>query len=98
MKEIKRLKAMLEREGIPFEWCEQEPITGNAHIYYPDSDNRCKCSVVQGWCTYGGEDNLLEIMGLLTEKEHNINSVVGWLTAKEVFDRIKKHWKRRKKK
>ena len=92
MKEIERLKQMLEEAGIPFKWCECEPITGNAHISYPVDGARRKCSVIQGQYTYGGDCNLLEIMGLLTDAERKVDSVAGWLSAEDVFGRIKRHW------
>lgn len=83
----------MERAGIPFEWSDENKniITGNAHIFYPSND-KCKCSVIQGQYTYGGEDNLLEIMGLLTNEEREGDDVKSWLSAEEVFDRIKRHW------
>jgi hypothetical protein len=31
-------------------------------------------------------------MGLLTEEESECDSVVGWLTAEQVFERWHKHW------
>lgn len=31
-------------------------------------------------------------MGLLTPEEAEQDSVCGWLTADNVFERIKKHW------
>ena len=50
-------------------------------------------SIVQGYETYGEEDDLLEIMGLLTEEEEKIDSVTGYLTAEDVFNRIIKYFK-----
>ena len=50
-------------------------------------------SIVQGYGTYGEEDDLLEIMGLLTEEEEKIDSVTGYLTAEDVFNRIVKYFK-----
>ena len=50
-------------------------------------------SIVQGYGTYGEEDDLLEIMGLLTEEEEKIDSVTGYLTAEDVFNRIVKDFK-----
>ena len=50
-------------------------------------------SIVQGYGTYGEEDDLLEIMGLLTEEEEKIDSVTGYLTAEDVFNRIIKYFK-----
>ena len=50
-------------------------------------------SIVQGYGTYGEEDDLLEIMGLLTEEEEKIDDVTGYLTAEDVFNRIVKYFK-----
>ena len=50
-------------------------------------------SILQGYGTYGEEDDLLEIMGLLTEEEEKIDSVTGYLTAEDVFNRIVKYFK-----
>ena len=50
-------------------------------------------SIVQGYGTYGEEDDLLEIMGLLTEEEEKIDSVTGYLTAEDAFNRIVKYFK-----
>lgn len=47
-------------------------------------------SAIEGSGTYGSEDDLLEIMGLLTEEEKKEDTVVGWLTAENVFNRIMK--------
>ncbi len=54
-------------------------------------------SAVEGFGTYGyaseddlfGSSDLIEIMGLLTPEEEKDGSVLGWLTAEEVFSRIK---------
>lgn len=46
----------------------------------------------------GVDDDLLELAGrLLTEEELKYDSVVGGLTAKDVFERISKHWEEHKK-
>ena len=50
------------------------------------------CSAIQTNFSYGHEDDLIEIMGLLTEEEREEDSVKGWLAAEEVFKRIEKHW------
>ena len=53
-------------------------------------DNRW-ISVIEGFGTYGAEQDRLEIMGGLTEEEKEEGyEVIGWLTAEEVFERIKK--------
>ena len=72
------------------------------HIYYPSCDDFRKginsdtdtsgtvCSIIEGHGTYGEENDLLEIMGLLTPEEEEWDSVCGSLTAENVFERIKK--------
>ena len=45
--------------------------------------------------SYGSKKDLLEIMGLLTPEEQKLNSVLGYLTAREVFERIERDWKGR---
>lgn len=47
-------------------------------------------SAIQGWCTYGVECDLIEIRGLLTPEEYEHDSVAGYLTAQDVFERIMK--------
>ena len=49
-------------------------------------------SVIQGHGTYGEKEDLLEIQGCLTPRELEEDSVKGYLTAKEVFKRIKKNY------
>ena len=56
-------------------WCyEEEPMEDNWYI-----------SVIKSFGSYGREKDLLEIMGLLTIKEEKNDSVVGYLTAENVF-------------
>lgn len=50
------------------------------------------CSVIQSFASYGNKLDLLEIMGLLKPEERGADSVRGWLTAKDVFERIKEHY------
>ena len=92
MKEIYKLKEMLENAEIPFEF-EAKPMCfcRMIQIYYPKIGN-VKCSVIESDFSYGSEFDLLEIMGLLTPEEQEIDSVLGFLTAEEVFQRIKRNW------
>ena len=54
-------------------------------------------SAIEGWGTYGytplfgPPSDLIEIMGLLTpgEEQRGLGGVIGWLTAEEVFRRIR---------
>lgn len=92
IEEIERLKIMLEAAGIPFKYSRRYSASSNTQISYPTHGKQRKCSVIQGQYTYGGKENLLEIMGLLTDEEREEDCVAGWLTAEEVFRRIKLHW------
>lgn len=63
-------------------------------IYNPDGSRLI--SAIEGHGTYGyggwlddSDSDLIEIMGLLTPEEQGCNSVAGWITAEEVFRRIK---------
>ena len=94
-KEIIELAEMLAKAGIPFQFGE---LNGGYQISYPNKKNRV-CSVVEHSFSYGAEDDKLEIMGLLTESEQEDDvgdegSVVGYLTANNVFERISNHFKK----
>lgn len=82
--EIKKLINLLDGEGIPYELTKE---FNGYHIVYPNSEER-RCSVICHDYSYGHEAGLLEIMGLLTEEETWYDSVVGWLEAEDVFNRI----------
>ncbi len=95
MKEIDRLAFLLERDNIPFERQEVSTVPGIelTRIQYPCHKDFV-CSAIQGTYSYGGKMNLIEIMGLLTPKEEEQDEVVGYLTADQVYERIKNHYKR----
>lgn len=86
MKEIFRLKEMLEKENIPFEFIEREELEGYQIIY--DYNEKFVCSVIQHKYSYGNNDNLLEMLGLTIHDD-----VEGYLSAEDVFERIKRHYK-----
>lgn len=96
--EIFKLKSMLEENHIPFEWIEHNDLRNGYQICYPEKDEKRVCSVIEHSFSYGNEKDLLEIQGLLTEKEEECDSVLGNLTATEVFQRILSHWKGTKEK
>lgn len=100
-KEILKLKEMLDRAEIPYEFMERgfavEGVCEKGYqLCYPYSfqseNGSCICSVIENYGSYGNERDLLEIMGLLTEEENKADSVKGYLTAEDVFSRIKKHY------
>lgn len=90
--EIHVLKDMLEKAEIPFEFT--TGFLGGYHLRYY-AQRECVCSVIEHNYSYGNRIDRLEIMGLLTEEEEMHDSVVGHLTAEDVFRRIKEHWDRR---
>lgn len=91
--EIFKLKSMLEENHIPFEWIEHNDLRNGYQICYPEKDGKRVCSVIEHSFSYGNEKDLLEIQGLLTADEEECDSVLGNLTADDVFQRILSHWK-----
>lgn len=86
--EILRLDEMLTEANIPHitekfldGWC----------VLYPTRENPI-ADAVEHYGSYGNSANLLEIMGLLTDEEEKCDSVKGWLTAEDVFERMSKHY------
>ena len=87
-KEIFRLKEMLEKSDIPFEF---RKIFDGFHLCYPKIKDRV-CSVIEHEGSYGNQNDLLEIMGLIEDKETD-DDVLGYLSAENVYERISKHYK-----
>ena len=101
--EILKLKRMLEEANIPFTFTDdcfnvkKRIDTGSPiakFLYgeqYPAYQIRLGnlADVIEHDGSYGHEQDLLEIMGGLTEEEEEHNSVLGYLTAEEVFKRFK---------
>lgn len=96
--EIFKLKSMLEENQIPFEWIVHNDLRNGYQICYPEKDGKCECSVIEHSFSYGNEKDLLEIQGLLTAEEEDCDSVVGFLSADDVFQRILSHRKETKEK
>ena len=95
-KEIFRLKGMLEQAKIPFTF---RKLYDGFQICYPrnnksEDDFVRECSVIEHEGYYGHSQDLLEIMGLLTEEESKYDSVVGYLSAENVFERIKNNYEK----
>ena len=84
---------MLESAKIPFDFSE---LHGGYHIVYPSDGSEYICSVIEHDGSYGRTKDLLEIQGLMTkeELEETQDTVLGYLTAEDVFQRIKKHWEK----
>ena len=88
-KEIFKLMEMLDAEKSPHE---VEKNLDGWQVWYPKKYPDCVCDAIEHCGSYGAEDDLLEIMGLLTEDERAYDSVKGYMTAEEVFERIKTHF------
>lgn len=86
--EILVLEVRLCDAGIPHTF---NPHMGGWRIAYPN-DEKTVCSAIEHNGSYGREADKIEIMGLLTDEESKCDGVVGWLTAQEVFERIKNHY------
>ena len=87
-REILRLEKMLANAGIPFEITQ---FLDGWQICYPEFNERV-VSVIEHMGSYGHKEDLLEIMGLLTKEEEEYDSVKGYLSADNVFSRIRYHW------
>ena len=94
--EILRLRDMLEKTEIPFVWKEHKDYRNGYQILYPVDGVQNICSVIEHAFSYGNEKDLLEIQGLMTKEEEKKqhDTVLGFLTAENVFKRIKKNWKK----
>ena len=88
--EIFKLEAKLKAECIPFVYHRHPDMCGFQICYPEDGENRV-CSIILHSGSYGRGEGLLEIMGLLKPDEEQCDDVVGYLTAEDVFERIKLH-------
>ena len=88
-REIMELANMLAGAGIPFDLVR---LYDGWRLRYYSIDAEM-CSVIEHQYSYGGRSDMLEIRGLLTPEERKTDSVVGFMTAQEVFARISKHWR-----
>lgn len=88
--EIHVLERMLTEAGIPHT---MEKVMDGWQVFYPCADNRKRvCDAIEYLGSYGYVQDKIEIMGLLTVEEQERSSVLGDLTAENVFERIKKHF------
>lgn len=81
--EITHLHTMLEDNRIPHLFHRRYD---GWQVCYPGSEN-CRISAVQHYFSYGAKDNRIEIMGGITLADGTKNSVLGHLTAEDVFAR-----------
>lgn len=84
--EIFKLKELLEKRNIPFEF---KNFHDGYQIIIKNKNNFRIVDAIENNYSYGAEEDLLEIMGGLTEEEEEFDSVLGWLSSEEVFKRFK---------
>lgn len=89
MNEMSKLIALLENAHVPYET--RPHWSGSIQVGYPNFENTV-CDAVCFPGSYGYSDGLLEIMGLVDAEEVG-DTVEGWLTAVEVFQRIFRHYR-----
>ena len=89
MNEMTKLIALLEVAHVPYEVRPHWDDT--IQVGYPNFENTV-CDAVCFPGSYGYEQGLLEIMGLVDEEEVGDN-VEGYLTAMKVFQRIFRHYR-----
>lgn len=87
--EIHKLARMLFEAKIPYTF---KRLMDGWQICYPSSGDGIVMDAIEHQYSYGNEEDKLEIMGLLTEEESQYDSVLGHLTAQDVFERIRKHY------
>lgn len=90
--EIERLKAMLDEANVPYVADYRlSSYMGNdgCQIIINNKNNERLCDAIQFYGSHGYENNLIEIMGGLTEEEEQEDTTLGWLSAEEVFKRFK---------
>lgn len=89
--EILKLDRMLTDANIPHTLSRR---FDGWQVCYPTERRSYDCimDAVEHFGSYGEEIDKLEIMGLLTPEEEESNSVLGYLTAEDVFERICKHY------
>lgn len=85
--QILRLGSMLQAANIPFEI---RDCWDGYQICYPFREE-CVSDAICHSGSYGHQQGLLEIMGLVNEEEVG-DEVEGYLTAEQVFERWQKHW------
>ena len=94
--ELNKLEAYLRENGIEYERKDEEPKTqfgvtihfARHQIVCKDKNGKYMWDAICHPFSYGYEQGLLEIMGVLVDEEKDGDSVVGYLTADDVIKRI----------
>lgn len=107
--EIFKLHDMLKTADIPHDF-HRRMMGGRLYVYqilYPNKESwdcmlpgegarDMTCSIIEGPDTRGGDQNRLEIYGLFHGTDPDFDSLVGYLTAENVYNEIVKAEEERK--
>lgn len=83
--EMGKLEQLLQDAKIPYR---MDYVLGMPSVRYYGHNDELICDAICHSYSDGYEEGLLEIMGLTS----NEDSVEGWLTSEEVFDRFSEDW------
>ena len=87
--EILKLDRMLTDASIPHTL---DRLFDGWQVCYPTREEpELVMDAIEHYGSYGKDEDKLEIMGLLTPDEEEHDFVLGYLTAEDVFERIRKH-------
>ena len=98
-REIYKLHNLLEDRNIEHEFIIEENGEYTRRMIkihdVQDGEKFEILSAILHYGSYGYEQGLIEILGLLTRSEEKESNVVGYLTAEDVFRRVKKYYRRK---
>ena len=89
MSELDKLKAYLKEHKYVFRRIDKYDMVCDRHqlVVYDNRGVRQWDAICQ-FGSFGYEEGLLEIMGSIVDKKKDGDSVVGYLTAQDVIDRL----------
>lgn len=90
--EFAKVMKYLVENNIP---CELKSRFGGYLCFVPSTEEK-EFDFICHKYSYGHQKGLIEITGsIITDEESKFDSVVGWLTADNVIERIKKYQERK---
>jgi hypothetical protein len=86
-KEILKLDRALTGKSVPHSLCRF--LDGWQVVIWTNNGESRICDAVEDFASYGGDEDKIEIMGAMTDKEkESESSVLGYLSADEVAKRF----------
>lgn len=93
MHEMNTLEIYLKTHNIPYERVDKAPDSFGFDFHkitVNTADGQYLWDAICHRGSFGYEQGLLEIYGIIVDEEQDGDSVVGWLTASDVIKRIEK--------